>query len=60
MIMIVDGDVESRENRDFGCGPPEWNTSRGKSPYTLDWTWITNIIFFVVYNPRSYWLTSRV
>lgn len=20
--MIVDGDVESRENRDFGCGPP--------------------------------------
>lgn len=55
MIMIVDGDVESRENRDFGCGPPEWNTSRGKSPYTLDWTWITYIIFYVVYNPRSDW-----
>lgn len=24
-----------------------WNTTRGKSPYILDWTWITNISYVV-------------
>lgn len=26
-----------------------WNTTRGKSPYPLDWTWKTNIISLLIF-----------
>lgn len=28
-----------------GCIPYTWNAIRGKSPYTIDWTWIKNSFY---------------
>lgn len=35
-----------------------WNTTQGKSPYTLDWTWISNL--FPMFNKQIYCFTSAV